>query len=318
MDLSIIIVNWNSSGYLDKCIQSIVDNTHGISYEIIVVENASYDDCEKVVEKYRDVTTLIQSTENLGFARANNLGYRYSRGSSLLFLNPDTQILGDALSRLHKTVLFLADVGGLGCRILNTDGSIQTSCIQAFPTILNQMLDAEWFQNRFPKSRLWGMGPLFEISDRAIEVEAIAGSCLMVRRDCFEKIGLFSEEYFMYSEDLDLCYKMRLHGYRNYHFGAASVIHHGGGSTKFTVNSSFSAVLMRESLKMFLRKFHGSIYSFSYVLAMQLMSMVRIVILLFMYPISFLNLKRKREIDTSLNKWRSIFLWSIGMKDCRG
>ena len=313
MDLSIIIINWNSSAYLEKCLKSIVENVHGIAYEIIVVDNASYDGCDRVVGKYTAVAKLIQSDRNLGFARANNLGYYNSRGRVLLFLNPDTEILSDALIRLHGTCLPHRNMGALGCRVLNTDGSVQTSCIQSFPTILNQLLDAEFIRNRFPNSRLWGMKPLFVPHEKAVEAEAITGACLMIRRDIFEEVGLFSEEYFMFAEDLDLCYKIRQSGYRNYYFGGASVVHHGGGSTKSTNISSFSAVLIRESVKKFLRKFHGSTYSFSYVLTMQLISTIRILMLLIIYPISLLNIAQRGTLDRALKKWKSIFLWSMGM-----
>lgn len=313
-ELSIIIVNWNSASYLDTCIRSIREFTRGLSYEIIVVDNASYDGSESVALQHGDPVRFVQSNENLGFARANNLGYYRSRGNAILFLNPDTEILSDALGKMHETLLSYENIGALGCRVLNTDGSIQTSCIQAFPTITNQLLDAEWIRNRFPKSMLWGMGPLYEASDRAFEVGAIAGSCLMVRRDVFEKAGLFSEEYFMFAEDLDLCYKMRQFGYRNYFYGGASIVHHGGGSTKSTDKNSFSAVLMRESVKKFMQKFHGGIYSILYVLTMQLVSVTRILMLLIIYPVSLLSVVKRETLDKALNKWRSILFWSMGME----
>lgn len=314
LDLSIIIINWNSSAYLERCLESIVDNIQGLVYEMIVVDNASYDGCDRMVGKYTGVATLIQSDRNLGFARANNLGYHNSRGRVLLFLNPDTEILSDAVNQLYGICLSRQNMGALGCRVLNTDGSVQTSCVQSFPTIINQLLDAEFVRNRFPKSRLWGMKPLFLAHDQAVEAEAITGACLMVRRDIFEKAGLFSEEYFMFAEDLDLCYKIRQLGYRNYYFGGTSVVHHGGGSTKSTNVSSFSAVLIRESVKKFLGKFHGSTYSFFYVLAMQLLSIIRILMLLIIYPVSLLNIAQRGTLDRALNKWKSIFRWSIGME----
>jgi len=313
-DLSIIIVNWNSAIYLNTCIRTILESTRGLNYEIIVVDNASYDGSEAVARQHGDSVRFVQSDENLGFGRANNLGYHRSRGNALLFLNPDTEILADALGKMYETLLSNEYIGALGCRVLNTDGSIQTSCIQAFPTIINQLLDAECIRNRFPKSMLWGMGPLYEASDRPLEVEAIAGSCLMVRRDIFEKAGLFSEEYFMFAEDLDLCYKMRKHGYRNYYYGGASVVHHGGGSTKSTGKGSFSAVLMRESVKKFLQKFHGETYSILYVLTMQLVAVTRILMLLIIYPVSLLGLVKMGTLDMALNKWGSILFWSIGME----
>ena len=312
MDLSIIIVNWNSSGYLEKCLKSIVDNTSGISYEIIVVDNASYDGCDRVVNRYSGVATLIQSGSNLGFARANNLGYRHSTGDVLLFLNPDTEISGDALQEMYRTSISLRDAGGIGCKVLNSDGTIQTSCIQAFPTIANQLLDAEFLRRLFPKLRFWGMRPLFEACDSPVEVEVIAGSCLMAHRVAFQKAGFFSEEYFMYGEDLDLCYKLRGCGYRNYHTGGASVVHHGGGSTKSTGERSFSSVRMRDSVAKFLRKSRGNLYTRIFVFSLQFASLARIVLLLILYPAALLKLLDKTTLINGLAKWKNIFLWSIG------
>ena len=311
-DLSIIIVNWNSAGYLRKCLESIVNTTSGISYEIIVVDNASYDGCERVVNEYPGIAFLVQSESNRGFARANNLGLRHARGRVLLFLNPDTEVLGDSLTKLYHAIFSLENPGGLGCRVLNTDGTLQTSCVQAFPTIVNQLLDANFIRNLIPKSRLWGMSSLFGGDETGCEVEAIAGSCLMVRREPFERVGLFSEEYFMYAEDLDLCYKMRQGGYRNYHLGGASIIHHGGGSTKTTGESAFSAVLMRESVRKFLRKFHGITYSHLYVFSTQVSSVMRIVLILLLFPVSAFKKLKQKNLRNSLNKWQGIFLWSIG------
>ena len=261
-------------------LKSIVDNTSGLSYEIIVVDNASYDGCDLVVSKYHGVAHLVQSEKNMGFARANNLGYHHASGQALLFLNPDTVILGNALKEMHQSLMALENAGGLGCKVLNSDGTIQTSCIQAFPTIINQILDVDFLRNLFPKSGLWGMRPLFESCDNPVEVEVIAGSCLMVQREVFEKAGFFSEEYFMYAEDLDLCYKMREIGYRNYYTGVTSIVHYGGESTKSTGKSFFSSVLMRESVKIFLRKSRGNIYSLFFVFSVQLTSLMRIFLIL--------------------------------------
>jgi len=318
MDLSIIIVNWNSSKYLENCLKSIIDNTCRFPFEVIVVDNASYDGCVEVVERYSRIAKLIQSDKNLGFARANNLGYHHSKGRSLLFLNPDTEIFGDTLNKMHDTLLSIPDIGGLGCKVLNTDGSIQTSCIQAFPTITNQLLDADCIRNLYPRSRLWGMGPLFGAGDQATEVEAIAGSCFMVRREAFERARLFSEDYFMYAEDIDLSYKLRQQGYKNYYIGFASIIHHGGGSTKYSKNGSFSSLIMRDSMNKYFLKIHGRYYRLIYILITQMASLFRISIFFIIYLLTIFGYGDKNRAKSDLNKWKSIFLWSIGRENWVG
>src|SRR5437762_3548719 len=133
MDLSIIIVNWNSKDYLRKCLKSIYANTHGIDFEIIVVDNASFDGSGELLAQDFPKVRFVQSHTNLGFARANNLGFGNSTGRNVLFLNPDTEAVGGALNELLQRLQRLPNAGVVGCKLLNTDGSMQTSCLQSYP-----------------------------------------------------------------------------------------------------------------------------------------------------------------------------------------
>ena len=231
MMLSIIFVNWNSTAYLRECITSIHRWTSGIPFEIIVVDNASpAADVDVLKEQFGQIT-LLKSPYNLGFARANNLGFRHSRGDVLLFLNPDTKLISAAINTLLQRLISLPDAGILGCRLLNDDLSVQTSCIQRFPTILNQALDIDVLRNRWPNSPLWGIAPLFSTGYEPASVEVISGACMMIKRQIFEQVGLFNEDYFMYAEDLELSYKVTRAGYHNYFIGEATMIHYGGKSS---------------------------------------------------------------------------------------
>ena len=138
--LSIVIVNWKSADFLRKCLQSIFANASDMSLEVIVVDNASFDGSAELVEREFPGVHFVQSKENLGFAGANNLGVRSAKGRNLLFLNPDTEVIGTALERMSSFLDATPDAGAVGCKLLNTDGTVQTSCIQPFPTILNQAL----------------------------------------------------------------------------------------------------------------------------------------------------------------------------------
>jgi N-acetylglucosaminyl-diphospho-decaprenol L-rhamnosyltransferase len=138
-ELSIIIVNWNSKDFVRKCVQSIMANLMDFAFEIIVVDGASYDGCGEMLMREFPEVRFIQSDKNVGFARASNLGFEQSSGNCLLFLNPDTEVVGPAISILRTALLELDQAGIVGAKLLNTDGSVQTSCIQAFPTILNQL-----------------------------------------------------------------------------------------------------------------------------------------------------------------------------------
>ena len=209
MDLSIIIVNWNSVEFLKKCLASVKAGTKGLDYEIIVIDSASFDGCGEMLQKLYSDVVFIQSQDNVGFAQANNVAFEKSCGRNILFLNPDTEVDDSAINTIYNYLEKLPNAGALGCKLLNTDRTIQTSCIQSFPTILNQMLDSECLRARMPESSLWGNAALFSHSQEPSLVDAISGACIMMGRNVFEQIGKFSQDYFMYTEDVDLCYKVK-------------------------------------------------------------------------------------------------------------
>lgn len=267
IELSIIIVNWNSKDYLKQCIASIVENTSDIQYEIIVVDSASFDGCGQMLQDYSPYVHFIQSQYNLGFGRANNLGANYAHGDVLLFLNPDTEILNHAIELLYENLLKLPKAGIIGCRLLNSDKTLQTSCVQAFPTISNQVLDANILHRWFYKSQLWISAVNYEGSLSPVQVEVISGACMMIRKRVFNLVQGFSSDYFMYAEDLDLCYRTQIAGFSTYYFTGAEIVHHGGGSTQ-RKRSRFSEVMMPESVSRLLRKMRGNSYSFCYRVAL--------------------------------------------------
>src|SRR5205807_6936081 len=116
--------------------------------------------------------------ENIGFARSNNLGVRHSRGRYLLFLNPDTELTEDSIQIFRDRIESIPNAGAVGCRLLNSDGTLQTGCVQPFPTVLNQILDADFLQRLFPRSRLWGASALHSVEQTAAEVQVVSGACV--------------------------------------------------------------------------------------------------------------------------------------------
>jgi GT2 family glycosyltransferase len=240
------------------------------------VDGASYDGCAEMIAREFPQVKFVQSEKNVGFAKANNLGFEKSQGDCVLFLNPDTEIVGEAINTLYDFLKKNSDTGIAGAKLLNTDGSVQMSCIQTFPTILNQFFDAEILRNAFPRHSFWGIAPLFYGDKTAAEVEVISGACLMLTRENFLKIGKFSEEYFLYAEDLDLCFKTQLAGLKNYFVPTATIIHHGGGSSRQT-KTVFSTVMMRESVYRFLKKFRGGFYAAAFRASVALGALGRLV-----------------------------------------
>ncbi len=311
MDLSIIIVNWNSKEYLRKCVGSILAETRGLEFEITVIDSASFDGSEEMVRKEYPQVKFIQSRENLGFAKSNNLALQAAGGEFVLFLNPDTEIVGASINLLYTALKSLPNAGAVGGKLLNSDGTVQTSCVQAFPTIMNQILGAEALRRLTPRSRLWGMRALFENAAKPVEVDMVSGACLMMRRSVFQEIGLFSTDYFMYAEDVDLCFKARRSGFTNYYFGQASVIHHGGGSSQ-QARGNFSNIMAIESIWKFLKNSRGVSYCACYRLAVAGAALVRVAFLVGLSP-GLLALSGASRWSASCSKWFAIFRWGLGL-----
>lgn len=311
MDLSIIIVNWNSAHYVRRCLESIYTQRKDIDFEVIVVDNASYDGCDQILGSEFPNVKFVQSEENLGFAGANNLGFNHSVGRNLLFLNPDTEVIGPAIKVMFSFLQSIHDAGAVGCKLLNSDLSLQTSCIQPFPTVLNQILDIEYLKLRFPKLKVWGIKPLFFNNGGPEKVEVVSGACIMIKRRVLETIGKFSTDYFMYAEDVELCYKIQRAGYKVYHINDATVVHHGGVSSKQTKVNNLNDVLKRESISRFLEKSDSRFTAFLYRGSMTLVSIARLAVLTALIPVAIL-LQRSNSFYPKLIKWKKVLRWSLG------
>jgi len=314
MQLSIIYVNWNSLDYLRESIASVYEHTHSFPFEIIVVDNASP---ERGVDSLKDSfpgLVIVHSDKNLGFAGANNLGFRHSVGEHVLFLNPDTKLIAPSIDLLLARLRVLPDAGIVGCKLLNTDLSVQLSSIQTYPTILNQAMDAEYLRLRWPECPLWKIAPLFSENITLIKVDVIPGACMLLRRTLFEQVGLFSEDYFMYAEDLDLNYKVKAEGFANYYVGETAIIHHGGKSSSRQKVSHWATIMKYRAMVQLFRKMRGGVYAFAYRVAMGVVAIGRLVLLVLLMP--FGNILGDREsLKFSLEKWKTVLKWAVGWQN---
>jgi len=231
--LSVIIVNYNVREFLQHALISVQKAMKGIRGEIIVVDNASDDGSVEMVKRKFPSVRLITSKINLGFAKANNLAIREAVGRHLLLLNPDTVVQEDTFSAMLKFFDDNPDVGLAGCKILNPDGSFQRSCRRSFPTPWVAFTKISGLSNLFPQSRLFGKYNLTYLSeDETYEIDAVSGSFMMLRREVVEDVGGLDEEYFMYGEDLDWCYRIQKAGWKIYYVPATKIIHYKGESTR--------------------------------------------------------------------------------------
>lgn len=312
VDLSIVIVNYYSADFVLACVRSISERTCTVAYEVIVVDNASCDGCgERLAQQHPEVI-FVQGQSNLGFGRANNLGAKHASGEVLLFLNPDTEVCDRAVDCLYAQFKKLEKPGAVGSKLLNSDGTFQTSCVQPLPTVLNQVLDADVLMHMFPKSRLWGGAALIHQAGAPAKVEVVSGACLMIQKCVYERVGGFSPEYFMYAEDLDLCFKTRREGLNNYYIGDAVIVHHGGGSTNRSA-SNFSNVMMRESVYRFLLKSRGRLYGGCYRAALGAAALGRMALLASLYPVGPARDKRIAR-SAAFRKWLAILRWVVGLE----
>jgi GT2 family glycosyltransferase len=204
-------------------------------------------------------------------------------------------------------------VGAVGCSLVNSDSTPQWQYTQAFPTILNQVLGADALQRAFPRSRLWGTKPALEYKDRPLEAEVLAGSCIMVRRTVFEQVGQFSDQYYMYGDDVDLCYKIREAGYSVQYIGSKKIVHHGGTSSAFRKENEFSTVMQKESLFKFFHKTRGGLYAAAYRIAMGAVAVVRLFVIALMMPVAALSVGRG-SLSGAARKWWTVLRWAAGQE----
>jgi GT2 family glycosyltransferase len=233
MDLSVIIVNYNVRQFLENALTSIKRAMEGMDGEIIVVDNASDDGSTEMVRtKFPDVV-LLENPRNEGFARANNTGLRRARGRNFLLINPDTIVQEDTLRVMLRFFDETPDAGLAGCKILNPDGSFQLPCRRSFPTPWVAFTKIAGLSALFPRSRLFGRYNLTYLNpDETYPVEAVSGSFMMMRREAYERVGGLDETFFMYGEDLDLCYRVARAGFRVYYVASTKIVHFKGESTR--------------------------------------------------------------------------------------
>ncbi len=260
-DISIVIVNYNVKDFLLQCLRSIEKASKSKSVETIVVDNDSSDGSVKFLEPLFPQVKFVQLEENLGFAKANNIGIAEAKGKFVLILNPDTILEEDTLEVMSDFLKNNPEVGCAGCKTLNPDGSFQLACRRGFPTPWASFCKLFGLQRLFPKSKLFAQyNQTYKSENETYYVDAVAGAFMFCRKEALKETGGFSEEYFMYGEDLDLCYRMRRKGWKIAYVHSASIIHYKGESSK---RSSVNEIRnFYEAMEIFARKYYGRFYLF--------------------------------------------------------
>ncbi len=248
-DLSIIILNYNVKDLLLKCLESVFKSLQGTVYrvQVIVVDNASSDgSVEAVREKYPEVE-LIANKENLGFSGGNNSGVPLVKAPVVLFLNPDTEVIGDAISKSLEYLLGNPDMGALTCRVELPNGKLDYSCHRGFPTPWNSFCYFIGLSKLFPKSSLFaGYTASYLDIKTTHEIECLTGAFLMVRKIAGDSINWWSKDYFWNGEDIEFCFSLKEKGWKIFFYPEVKIIHYKGSSAKKveaeTINRGISAM----------------------------------------------------------------------------
>lgn len=253
-DLSVIIVNWNVRDLLRRCLHSILANVPGGQLEIIVVDNGSTDGSVEMVRREFPMVRLIANPDNRGFPAANNQGLEVARGRYVLLLNPDTEVVGDALATMAAFADAHPDVGIVGPQLLNPDGSVQSSR-RRFPTLATALFESTWLQPYAPRRLLARYYVLDRPDDEIQEVDWVTGAALMARREAVEEVGPLDEGFFMYSEELDWCRRFREAGWRVVYLPTARIVHYVGKSSEQVLPARH--IHFQTSKVRYFRKYHG-------------------------------------------------------------
>lgn len=231
MDCSIIVVNYQTYQLTKDTINSIIDKFHSFSYEIIVVDNASKDDSlDKLQKDFKDKVKFIASKGNNGFAAGNNLAIEKAKGRYVLLLNSDTVVLDDSLDKIYKYMEENVDVGATGCQVILESGELDKACRRSFPNPQNAFYRLFHIPTKNKKDNY----NLDELDDDGIyEIDCLTGAFMFIRKTALKDIGGgLDETFFMYGEDIDLCYRIKKAGWKIVYFGKSKIIHYKGASSK--------------------------------------------------------------------------------------
>ncbi|MCK5451650.1 MAG: glycosyltransferase family 2 protein [Candidatus Omnitrophica bacterium] len=285
MDISIVIVNWNAEQYLERCLKSIADAVGDLVYEVIVLDNDSSDNSLKILKKFVPDVKIIESKENLGFGRGVNYASDRASGEFLVIMNPDIKIMKEAFKEIHSFFKSHPEAGIVGPKIINPDGSLQALGGGESPLSL-------WaaFNHYFFLAKKMGHIPFFRgiyVSGETqipLEVGWVTGACFMIRNSLFKEIGMFDEDFFMYSEDVDLCYRVKKKGWKIFYIPDAEVVHYLGVST-FQVWDKIIAQQGNNTVRLF-RKHRGKAALFIFRTFLSFGFVLRIFITYFKYIFS--------------------------------
>lgn len=313
-ELTIVIVNWNTRELLANCLRSIRDARPALDYKTVLIDNNSRDGSLEMVQKDFPECIAKNSGGNLGFGRASNIGAALADSEFVLFLNPDTEISAGALEKMIQKMRSDTEIGALGCKIRNLNGTIQQLGVQQFPTPANSVLK---FLVTSEMPRMFqSMLPLHDPHESGYVLK-LFGACLLVRRDVLNRIGAFDERFFMYCEDVDLCRRIHSAGWKLYYMSEVEILHLGACSSN-QAPGAFSILMGCESLSLYMKKYYGSVGELGFRAALLVALSVRVVGLACAGLFRAIGVKMATpNLSASIRKHWTLGKWALGLERVR-
>ncbi|MFZ0389379.1 MAG: glycosyltransferase [Calditrichia bacterium] len=267
--ISIVVVNYNVKDYLQQALTSFKRGLRDIPNEIFVVDNASIDGSVEVIRQHFPAVKMIENQKNVGFGKANNQALEKVQGRFVVIINPDTVVQEDTFTKLLDFFEENPQAAAATCKIINPDGTFSVDCRHSIPTPSIAFWKVTGLSKLFPKNRIFGQYNMTYLDpDEIYQVPAVSGSFMMLRREVLEEVGLFDERFFMYCEDIDLCHRMNLAGYKIFYVPTTQIIHYKGESTR--KDNLDYVITFNRSLYQFFKKYYApsSIFLFRWLVTL--------------------------------------------------
>lgn len=251
--ISIVIVNWRTPELLRGCLNALGNDEHKDSFELYVVDNASGDESLSILSNEFSYVNVLVNEDNVGFSKACNQVIPKAKGEYVLLLNPDTVVIDNAVSKMAAFLDNNPEYGAVGPKILNEDGTLQLACRRAFPSPAAAFFRLTYLSKLFPGHPLFAKYNMTYIDpEKAASVDALSGSCMMVRKNVIDKIGLLDEDIFMFGEDIDWCWRIKQAGWQIFYNPQAVIYHsHGAASRLRPIGTTFD---LHTGMEVFYRK----------------------------------------------------------------
>lgn len=305
IDLSLVIVSYNVKEYLKGCLKSIYESTNSLNFEIIVVDNSSKDDTASMIKAEFPEVILIVNEENLGYAKGVNLGLKKSRGRYIGVMNPDTVVGGVSFDMVVDFMDKNPQIGNLGGKVLTPEGEI-IPYYAGYPSLRTTFLKYSGLTYKFPKVKLFSIDKIVDDSyEKMHEVRLIGGCFTLIRRGIIDDAGLMDEQFFLYYEDFDWCYRIKKNGWKIYYFPNLRITHYGGKSSQ----DKGVTLYEYESMYKYFEKHYGDIYK-------SLCKFVVLCCLLFrwLYLSIYYVISNKIQKQIARQKVIDAILWHINYK----